>query len=322
MVIHDPRRLLSAPPPVLLLPAVASPSSPGGRVVSLGVGRKPSRALPLDTVTCADALDFLRTLPEGSIDMILTSPPYDNLRQYKGYSWNFEGIAQQMYRVLKTGGVAVWVVADSTVNGSETLTSFEQALYFKRVGFDVYDTMIWEKSGTHPNIHRRYSNMFEYMFVFSKSSPAAFNPLKQRNKLAGQSTTGGKRQRDGEIHVYKRGRVSMTVQKESVLSNVWRIPSGYNLSSNDPECFEHPATFPEELARRHILTWSNPGDVVLDPFSGSGTTLKIARNLGRRFIGVDISQEYVDLSLRRLANTDPFQPTTHADGTVQLSLFG
>lgn len=276
----------------------------------------------LNQVTCIDCLELLRQLEDKSIDMILTSPPYDNLRDYKGYAWDFEAIAKESYRVLKEGGVLVWIVGDATVNGSETLTSFRQALYFvDTCGFRMHDTMIYRKDSTPFPDDERYYPCFEYMFVLSKGRPKTPNLLKERhNKYAGDKITTTQRKRNGKIensHALTNGKVS---QEFGVLTNVWDLPVGYMRASIDVEAFEHPAIFPEELARRHIHTWSNEGDIVLDYFSGSGTTAKIARNLGRNFIACDISEEYCELARRRLQNTDPAQDTLLKTGGKQLSL--
>ena len=257
----------------------------------------------LDVVHHADALAWLRALPDEWADMMLTSPPYDNLRAYKGYSFPFEVIAHEAYRVLKPGGVLVWVVGDATINGSETLTSFRQALYFVgSVGFKMHDTMIYEKNASSPNIHHpRYMQVFEYMFVLLKGDkPRVWNPQMRPNKLAGLSRGGPsqKMQRNGE-----KGRwgASDTYAAESLMGNIWTFNTGA-ASRDDPEAFEHPAPFPEALAERHILTWSNPGELVVDFFMGSGTTAKVARSIGRRYAGCDISREYVDIARQRLSS--------------------
>lgn len=273
--------------------------------------------LDLDTITCADALDFLRGLPDDSIDMGLASPPYDNLREYNGYAWDFETIARELYRVIKPGGVLVWVVGDATINGSETLTSFKQAIYFKEVcGFLAWDTMIYQKGGSRPQRpYLRYDQSFEYMFVFTKGQPWTSNLLMERTKKK-QSSKSTKRQRNGKMHtrIY-------TPQEWHVLSNVWFFNTGKNSSATDEDAYGGPAIFPEALAERHILTWSNPGDIVMDIFMGSGTTGKMAMKTGRHYIGCDISQEYVDLARRRIANSDPYQASEVAAGITQLSLF-
>jgi DNA modification methylase len=272
----------------------------------------------LNKIHHCDALELLRRLPDCSIDMILTSPPYDNLRTYKGFTWDFEAIARESFRVLKRGGVLVWVVGDATVNGSETLTSFRQALYFvDTCGFNLWQTIIWNKPGTHPNQNMRYPKMHEYCHVFSKFNVKTFNPVLKQNKQAGKVSLHRKRQRNGKVEIYGES----TIQEYGIETSVWSIMTGYMHTTQDIEAFEHPAMFPEELARRHIHSWSNTGDIVMDYFSGSGTTAKLARNMGRQFLGCDLSCEYVELARTRLNNTDPFQSTVFKDGTKQLSLF-
>ncbi|MFO7323965.1 MAG: site-specific DNA-methyltransferase [Chloroflexota bacterium] len=262
--------------------------------------------MELDTIVCADALTFLKGIPDDAIDMALTSPPYDNLRTYKGYSWDFEGIAHELYRVLKPGGVLVWVVGDATVDGSETLTSFKQALYFKEVvGFRMHDTMIYQKAGVTFPESTRYVQAFEYMFVLAKGAPRVHNLLTTKTKY-GASRTSSSRLRDGSISRFK----YETKKPTRTLPNVWYIPAGFMKTTRDRDAFEHPAMFPEKLAERHILTWSNPGDVVLDPFGGSGTTAKMARIHKRHFLTCDISAEYCDLMRRRLSQ--PFTPDMFA----------
>jgi DNA modification methylase len=277
----------------------------------------------LNRIHHCDALALLRRLPDASVDMILTSPPYDSLRLYKGFTWDFEAIAKESFRVLKHGGVLVWVVGDAVVNGSETLSSFRQALYFvDTCGFRMHDTMIYNKDGvTFPDT-TRYHQCFEYMFVLSKNAPKVVNLLMERpNKYAGQKISKTQREPDGRLIDGISKRLGRRNADVGVYTNLWEIHSGFMKSTSDTEAFEHPAIFPEELARRHIATWSNPGDIVLDYFSGSGTTAKMARNLNRQFIGCDISEEYVNLARLRLSNTDAFQNTVFKDGSVQLSLF-
>lgn len=266
----------------LLLPAVAS-------------------GMPqLDTVYCADALTMLKAMPSGCIDLTVTSPPYDNLRKYNGYSWDFEGIARQLYRVTKVGGVVVWVVGDATIDGSETLSSFKQAIYFKeQVGFRIHDTMIYLKNGSAFPSQTRYNQTFEYMFALSKGEPAVVNLQKEKSRWGGHKRFGKQSARDTDGQLVTRD--LPPINEFKVMDNVWHINNGYGYSSTDDGAYEHPAIFPEQLAERHILTWSNAGDVILDPFMGSGTTAKMARANGRRFIGCDISQQYVDIAKRRLA---------------------
>jgi site-specific DNA-methyltransferase (adenine-specific) len=236
----------------------------------------------------------MRLIPAGSVDLIVTSPPYDNLRTYNGYSWNFEAIAHASYRVLKQGGVLVWVVGDSTVDGSETLTSFEQALYFKKqVGFRMHDTMIYEALGTGAKGScYAYWQAFEYMFILAKGEVKTVNRIADvKNVSVGLLRAG--RHRDGGNK--EKPHFTKTV---GVRSNIWRYPVGFMDSSDKTG---HPAPFPEALAEDHILSWSNPGDIVLDYFGGSGTTAKMARKNNRQYITGDISREYCDLMEKRLS---------------------
>lgn len=251
----------------------------------------------LDSVVHTDALTLLRGLPDACIDLIVTSPPYGNLRTYHGYSFDFEPIAQESYRVLKEGGALVWVVADAFVNDSLTLTGFRQALYFVECGFNMHQRIVWEQEGMPTRRPQAYQDDFEDVFVLSKGIPCTFNPVMKRNKNAGET----KRRGSSGKHGFSYADGFRTVLAESVLTNVWKIGVGYMIASKDKLAYEHPAPFPEQLAERHILTWSNAGDVVLDYFAGSGTTLKMARNNGRHWLAGDVSADYCELMRRRLA---------------------
>lgn len=243
---------------------------------------------------CAEVMG--QHLPDNSIDLTVTSPPYDNLRDYKGYTFEFEPIAAELWRVTKLGGVVVWVVADATIDGSETGTSFRQALGFMELGFNLHDTMIYLKDGFGFPEATRYQPVFEYMFVFSKDSPKTFSPIKRKTVYGAITELERERQRDGTISATK-----MRYQLEDGnLGNVWLYGTGYMKTGKDKIAYKHPAQFPEALVRDHIISWSNPGDIVLDPMCGSGTTLKMAVEQGRQYIGIDISQEYCDLSAMRV----------------------
>lgn len=238
--------------------------------------------------------------PDDCVDLTVTSPPYDKLRDYKGYDFDFEAIADQLYRVTKPGGVVVWVVGDQTVKGSETLTSFKHALYFKEIGFNVHDTMIYEKNGFSNPSSNRYHQIFEYMFVLSKGAPKTFNPIKDKpNIWAGQECWGKntKRTVEGDL---KEGKKRKPVSEFGMRYNIWRINAGGNISTADKEAYEHPAIFPESLAHDHIISWTNPGDFVLDPMCGSGTTNKMAVLLDRDTTGIDLSPEYLEIALSRI----------------------
>lgn len=252
----------------------------------------------LNRVLHGNCVEVMGYMPNECVDLTVTSPPYDNLRTYNGYSFPFEEVAKQLYKVTKPGGVVVWVVNDKTENGSETLTSFKQALYFKEIGFNVHDTMIYRKKNPIPYKHNRYQPCFEYMFIFSKGKPKTFNPLLEETKNAGVASRLNQRQINGEITEGngKRKPVKSTKYRE----NIWSYGVGFGVSTKDEEAFKHPAIFPEKLAEEHILSWSNEGDTVFDPMCGAGTTLKMAHLTKRNFIGIDTSIEYVKLSQQRL----------------------
>ncbi|NLD20728.1 MAG: site-specific DNA-methyltransferase [Clostridiales bacterium] len=251
----------------------------------------------INKVICDDCLVAMKDIPDKSIDMVLTSPPYDNLRDYKGYTFNFEGIAKELFRIVKDGGVVVWVVGDATIKGSETGTSFKQALYFKDIGFNLHDTMIWTKlGGGAVGSNLCYTQNFEYMFVFSKGKPKSINLIRDLENGSfgkGSGVYHGRRKKDGTIKIETR-KAPLEFSKRN---NHWYIP---------PQKGEHPAVFPEKLAEDHILSWSNEGDIILDPMAGSGTTLKMAKKNNRNYIGIEISTEYIDIINKRLTqDTNP-----------------
>ena len=247
-----------------------------------------------------DCLIEMQKIEENSIDLTVTSPPYDNLRTYNGYTFDFEGIAKELYRVTKQGGVVVWVVGDATIKGSETGTSFKQALYFKEIGFNLHDTMIYFREGM-PLTHKRYEQHFEYMFILSKGTPKTFNGIKIPSLNAGKKRTLAYKSASAGDSGKLGGKIGkeVTTQDDKLSGNVWKYQIGGG--SADNSAFQHPAIFPEKLAEDHILSWSNEGDTVLDPFAGSGTTLKMAKKNNRNYIGIEISQEYIDIINKRLA---------------------
>ena len=249
--------------------------------------------MELNKIYNMDCVDGMSLLENNSIDLTLTSPPYGNLRKYNGFYWDFKETANQLYRVTKEGGIVVWIVSDSTIQGSETGSSFRQALYFKEIGFRLYDTMIWSKPSPAVPTEGRYYDTFEYMFVLSKGKPSTLNLLEDRkNKSVGTISNKETRscREDRKIKNEKR-----IVKEYSRRFNVWEISRGRNQTN-------HPAVFPEQLAADHILSWSNEGDIVLDPFMGSGTTAKMALVNNRNFIGFEISKEYCDIANERIAN--------------------
>jgi DNA modification methylase len=266
------------------------------RKITRGGGRLKSNT----TLWQGDCLELMKDIPDGSIDLTVTSPPYDNLRTYNGNisQWSFakfQGIAKELYRVTKQGGVVVWVVADATIKGSETGTSFRQALWFKDCGFNLHDTMIYLKNQLAFPDSNRYYNGFEFMFVFSKGKPKTFNPISDRENIsAGRIVHGCERERNGKLR--KRSCEGNVTKKYGVRYNYWLM---YNQKRGIET--QHPAIFPEQLAHDHIISWSNEGDTVLDCFMGSGTTGKMALLNNRNFIGIELDPTYFDIAQKRIA---------------------
>lgn len=250
----------------------------------------------LNSITQGNCLDLLARVASGSVDMVMTSPPYDNLRTYKGYSFDFEGVARELYRVVKPGGVVVWVVGDGTKDGSESGTSFRQALFFKEIGFRLHDTMIYHKINYVPLTHRRYEQAFEYIFVLSKGAPKTFNPVRVPTKTAGGKSGKFFQTPDAQSTTAAHSEARTGVDK--IAPNIF----GYTVGA---EKNGHPAVYPLALAVDQISSWSNSGDVVLDPFFGSGTTGVACQELGRDFIGFEISPEYCDIARSRLKQPLP-----------------
>jgi DNA modification methylase len=251
------------------------------------------------TIYHANCVDVFPQLPP--IDLTVTSPPYDNLRTYNGYEFDFEAIAQGLYGVTNPGGVVVWVVGDATIDGEETGASFRQALYFKEIGFNLHDTMIWDKQSFRFPDDSRYYSQFEFMFVLSRGRVATFHPIRDRpNKHAGSrvATKSSIRNPNGSMRPngafnHDPNRVFAEI---GTRGNVWYVPH----CTSNLERTGHPAQMNEIIANDHIRSWSNPGDTILDPMCGSGTTLKMARKNGCKAIGIDISEEYCELSVNRL----------------------
>jgi len=250
----------------------------------------------VDTVMLGDNCDVLGELPRNCIDLVVTSPPYDDLRTYGGHSWDFYGVAWHLCRVLKPGGVIVWVVADATKNGGETGTSMRQALHFQSLGMNIHDTMIYRKSNKPPLNHPRYEQEWEYTFVLSKGKPKTVNLIQEKCILAGKINNGTARNGGGDDLQPKHG-AGKPYKETKPKGNIWSYAVGTEQDSDG----SHPAIFPEALAKDHIVSWSNPGDIVLDPFSGSGTTVKCAKELNRHYIGIEINEAYHKQSISRIA---------------------
>lgn len=262
--------------------------------------------LELNKIYCESNLDTMKRIPDNFIDLVVTSPPYDNLRTYKDdidKSWGehvWKPIIKELYRITKKGGVIVWVVNDATINGSESGTSFRQAIYAIECGFNLHDTMIYERVSPFPQ-DNRYHPSFEYMFIWSKDKPKTFNRIMEKRT----GKTGGNtfRQKDGTLskpdEKAKERLKNANKQEDTSRKNIWRYNVGGG-STKDEIAFKHPAIFPELLVSEHIYSWSNEGDLVYDPFMGSGTTAKMAHIYKRNWIGSEMSQDYVDLANKRL----------------------
>jgi len=246
-----------------------------------------------------DCIEVMQTMETYSIDLTVTSPPYDNLRTYNGsLDWSekiWEQVLNGLYRVTKHGGVVVWVVGDATIKGSETGTSFKQALYAKKIGFNLHDTMIWEKPNFANPSNNRFHQIFEYMFIFSKGKIKTFNPIKDKKNIYTKPFGSNScRLADGYMKQVK----SQNYSDYGMRTNIWKM----NTSGQENPCkkIEHPATFPEKLAQDHIVSWSNEDDTVFDPFMGSGTTGKMAKQLNRNFIGIEKEKSYFKIAKKRI----------------------
>ncbi len=249
-------------------------------------------------------------MDDGSIDLTVTSPPYDNLRTYGGYEFNFGTIARELHRVTKLGGVVVWVIGDATIKGSETGTSLKQALYFKQIGFNLHDTMIYQKINYTPLTHNRYEQTFEYMFVFSKGRPKTFNPRRLPCKNFGKVEKYGMQRRKNYGKQYAMRLYNKTTYIETRETKIHPNIFPYALGR---EKTGHPAPFPNQLAIDHILSWSNENDIILDPMAGSETTLAMARRHNRQYIGYEINKKYIPLIRKRLAKEDTLFNTNNKD---------
>ena len=255
--------------------------------------------IELNKIYNEDCLEGMKRIPDGFVDLTVTSPPYDNLRTYNGNieQWSFEkfqAIAKELYRVTADGGVVVWIVADATIKGSETGTSFKQALYFKEIGFNLHDTMIWNKGGFSAvgALKTRYAPAFEYMFILTKGKIKTFNPIKDKpNKHSGKLIHKTKRLEDGSI---KKGTPYIS-SEYGQRYNIWDI---FPQRQKGKDC--HPAPFPEQLVQDHIISWSNERDLILDPFMGSGTTAIACINTNRNYIGFELDKHYCDIAKERI----------------------
>lgn len=254
-----------------------------------------------------NCIECFNLISDNSIDLTITSPPYDNLRSYgdKFKKNKFDEnvwakIIQELYRVTKDGGVVVWVVSDATIEGNETGTSFKHALFFQKIGFNLHDTMIFRKKNPIPQIYRkRYNNEFEYMFVFSKGTVKTHNPIMVDCIHAGLELNGTT-YKNYSKNEQVREKLAKPVKDKKIKGNIWEYVVGKK--QEDQEAKGHPAPFPMQLAKDHIISWTNEGDTVFDPMMGSGTVGVASMDSGRKFIGIEIESEYFELSQSRIIN--------------------
>jgi site-specific DNA-methyltransferase (adenine-specific) len=259
----------------------------------------------IDEIYNEDCLDTMGRMPDNYIDLILTSPPYDSMRKYggektyhqrlteTGYSFPFEDIALEMIRVLKPGGVIMWNVADQTIKGSRTGNSMRQALFFMDNGLFLHDHLIWYKTGTpFPSIYR-YRNVWENMFILTKGKPKTFNPILKKNKTGG-AMRKRRRERNHQGELEMRERV-ITTKEYGIDDNVWYVSNHFNMS-DEMKKYGHPAVMADEIARRHISTWTNEGDLVYDPFLGSATTTRLAKGMNRHWLGSELHTPYFNIA--------------------------
>jgi site-specific DNA-methyltransferase (adenine-specific) len=251
--------------------------------------------MELNKIYNEDCLITMSNMPDNFIDLTVTSPPYDNLRNYNSYSFDFQSVAKELFRITKKGGVLVWIVSDATHDGTESGTSFRQALFFMECGFNLHDTMIYHKQPP-PLTHNRYEQHFEYMFVFSKGKPKTFNPIFEKKIWQDNRVQRAfRREKDGSFDIGNSGK-----SEKKIKGNVWKYNVGGGHCTDDEIAYNHPAIFPEHLCADHIFSWSNENDIVYDCFGGSGTTAKMAHKLKRKWILSEISTEYTDLANKRL----------------------
>ena len=275
--------------------------------------------IKLNNIYNENCIDTMKSMPDGFVDMIITSPPYDDMRSYEGNNLiEFETIVTSLYRITKEGSVVVWVIGDQTKNWNESGTSFRHALYFKEVGFNLFDTMIYLKKprGACGN-NQSYWQTFEYMFVFSKGKPKTINLICDReNKDSRKGDNGTKRLHNGALHNHSRGGYGKFGRR----TNVWEYSIGRGHSTKDDIAFKHPAIYPEKLVEDHLMSWSNEGDIVYDPFMGSGTTAKVCKSKKRIYIGSEINPQYVKYSMERLNGEWNNKKTKHKSASLLLGI--
>ena len=271
----------------------------------------------LGNVYCVDCVEGMKAIPDGSVDLVVTSPPYDRTRDYNGFSFDLHATGEQIFRILRDGGVAAVVIQDQTKNFGKSLTSFRTVVdWCDNIGFKLFECVIYRKHGTEGAWWtQRFRVDHEYMPIFVKGHrPKYFNkdPLKIPSKHGGKTMTGsGNRQTNGRTTQTIRRAINLTKCR----GTVWEYLMA---GDKNPVKRKHPAPFPDKIPLDFIQCFCQPDGIVLDPFMGSGSTAVSAKKLGRHFLGFDISSEYCKIAETRLNNTDfnlPLFPKTDANFT-------
>lgn len=257
----------------------------------------------LNQVLHCDCVLGMRALPDACIPLTVTSPPYDKLRMYDGHALPFELfqlVACELYRVTMPRGVIVWVVQDGTdKNGSETGTSFRQREFFKNLGMSAHATMIMKVNACRFPNNRRYCQQFHYAFVLSKGKPRVINVLRDSaNQHPGDVVKHSHRSKDGKLVTCLMPHKRLAAY--GYRGNVWDYKVGNGQTTKDRFAFNQTALMPELMAEDHILSWSNPGDLVFDPMCGAATTCKMALLNHRKFLGMEIHQTYWEIACKRM----------------------
>lgn len=251
-------------------------------------------------LSIADAIEHASTLASDSVDLVLFSPPYDGVRDYRG-NWTLDlpALGSELLRVVKDGGFAVMVIADGTKNQRKSMTTFRTAVAWEDAGWSLFESVIYSRDGR-PGAWwaTRFRVDHEHILMFYKGKrprPVTHHDgLRVPSKHAGKKWTGTQRLTDGTLV-----KTSATVAADKCRGTIWHYATS-NSEGNRTKA-KHPATFPDALARDVILALSAPGDVVYDPMMGSGTSVVIAAQEGRRWLGNDFFAEYVEIAQQRLA---------------------